>query len=167
MLMQWSYNPDDGGLFQSEGHLVSLVVPQMVHSVALAIVEVFLLSVKTDQVSVGVKGAGQLFGLTFQGGGLLSGSLRTWSALLSAYEKLVVGTPMSFCSSVWRRLLHEPDSEVSACSQLDPPEHLIEGLLTTNEAHALALRPHTSLSPLTSSRISMPARQPGSPLAAP
>jgi hypothetical protein len=48
VLVQWGYNSDDRGLLQCECHLVGLVVPQMVDSVALPVVEVLLLPIQTE-----------------------------------------------------------------------------------------------------------------------
>lgn len=52
MLMDGSNDSENRWLLESEGHLVSWVVPQVVHSVILPVVEVLLLVVNATEVPV-------------------------------------------------------------------------------------------------------------------
>ena len=63
MSMHWSDDSHNGWFLQFESHLVSLVVPQVVDSVALSVVEIFLFSSETGEISVSVKSEWKLFSL--------------------------------------------------------------------------------------------------------
>ena len=55
VVVNWSQNSDYGGFCKSEFDLVVLVVPQVIHSVGLPIVEVLLLSFRAVKISWSVE----------------------------------------------------------------------------------------------------------------
>jgi len=54
--MDWRNHSHNCGFLESEGDLVCLVVPQMIYSVALSVVEVLLRAIEATQISRAVKG---------------------------------------------------------------------------------------------------------------
>lgn len=51
MSVDWSQDSNNRGLLKSESNIMSLVVPQMVNSVFLSVIEILLVAVSSLQVS--------------------------------------------------------------------------------------------------------------------
>lgn len=115
MTVNWRVKSHKSRLFQREFDLVRLVMPQVIHSEALFVMEILLGSVITGEVSWSVQGSGQLFVVASQS--LRECLLVCFTDLLRAYEKLVVCAPMPFSLSIWWSLLEQPDSEVGSWLQ--------------------------------------------------
>jgi hypothetical protein len=138
-------------LLEGELDLVGLVVPQVVNSETLLVVEVLLGLVVAMQVPGSVQGLWQLFVVAPQG--LVEGFLVCLPTLLAAYEELVVSTPTARDIVIWSSLLEKPNSEIGPGLKNKDSQHLVVCFLSSDEADSGTSRTLSSFNLLPSSFI--------------
>ena len=151
MVVHKRQDPHNRRLIESELDLVILIVPQVINSIGLPVIEILLLSLWSIKVSGRVESFRKLLDWAVHRLGGLSLELSGLQAGSCGNLELIVGAPLGLSLTARRNLLHQPDSEESLLWHGDNSLVFVVSLFSADYAILLTRRTEQSANLLKTS----------------